>query len=163
MAAPERNDLLPMSRGWKPNVASPPKWRQTNGRRCLMKSLVIERVVLRGWVAQMGVDREAVGIDWMIRRTADAQRRMGQRTWSPVLRCVCESIFFPFFWFMNVIVTYSAFWARRGSLWSSLAFDRVRKRIPDNLITSVRPGKGVTLYSQDRMAKKYARQIILAA
>jgi hypothetical protein len=74
-------------------------------------------------VEQIGVDPLADGIVLRIRDMAEAQRRMGQSTGLPVLGCILESIFFPFFWLTNVIVTYSAFWASLGSEWSSFRLD----------------------------------------
>ena len=63
----------------------------------------------------IGVDGGASGKEESIRETADAQRRKGQRMGSPDLRWVWRSILMPFFWSMNVMVTYDARRARYGS------------------------------------------------
>jgi hypothetical protein len=125
-----------------------------------VKSLLIKR---EGPTEQTGVVPEARGIVESMRWVADAQRRTGQRTASPVFRCVRKSICVPFFWLTNVIVTNSVREERPGASWGITRLDFERNRMPESVIILVLPGVGVLQYSQDLMAKKKAPQMMSAA
>jgi hypothetical protein len=113
--------------------------------------------------AHIGVESEYWGMVRRIRWTARPQRRIGQRTRSPVRRWVRASILVPFFWSSKTTVRNSALESREGSECGITCFRMVRKIKLPRVTRLVRPAVGVSVYLQDRMAKKKAPMMMSAA
>ena len=89
----------------------------------------------------------------MIRWTAEAHRRTGQSTGSPERWWVLESIFFPFFWLTNVMVTKDE-WNRRDDVSGMISLLDDLNAMHLRVKSLVLPGDGVLECSQALIAKK---------
>jgi hypothetical protein len=96
------------------------------------------------------------GMVAIIRWTADPHHSTGQRNLWPEREWVRASIFFPFFWSSNTMVTYSAWYKSFGSECNSTRREAVRKTKHPRRTRLVRPIGTDLVHSQDRIAKKKA-------